>query len=156
MKHWREFAVLRQWQLLSPGRRMLLKAALWGLTLIVICQLLWLPGQVRLQQAERDLAREHELGAQLQRIMQGPPRSSTPVEVHTPAGLNERAKAAGLHITSLEARSGQVDVSLEGAAAAVLAWLHLLEKEGGKPLSLQLQAEGELLQARFVMLLAEA
>jgi general secretion pathway protein M len=38
----------------------------------------------------------------------------------------------------------------------VLAWLHLLEQEGGKPLSLQLQAEGELLQARFVMMLAEA
>ncbi|POG02012.1 hypothetical protein BGP84_05155 [Pseudomonas putida] len=53
--------------------------------------------------------------------------------------------AAGLRITSLE-----------GAAAAVLAWLHLLEQEGGKPLSLQLQAEGELLQARFVMMLAEA
>ncbi|QHG67468.2 type II secretion system protein M [Pseudomonas putida] len=133
-----------------------MKAASWGLTLIVIGQLLWLPGQARLQQAERDLAREHEVRVQLQRIVQGPPWSSIPVEVLTPAGLNERAKAAGLRITSLEARSGQVDVSLEGAAAAVLAWLHVLEQDGGKPLTLQLQAEGELIQARFVMILAEA
>lgn len=156
MKYWRETALVRQWQQLSPNRRTQLKVALWGLTLIAICQLLWVPGQARLKQAERDLAREHELGAQLQRVVQGPPRSPTTVEVQTPAGLNERAKAAGLRITSLEARSGQVDISLEGAAAAVLAWLHLLEQEGGKPLNLQLQAEGELLQARFVMMLAEA
>ncbi|UTL91497.1 type II secretion system protein GspM [Pseudomonas fluorescens] len=156
MKYWRESALVRQWQQLSTSRRTLLKAASWGLSLIVIGQLLWLPGQARLQKAERDLAREHELSAQLQRIVQGPPRSSTSVEVQTPAGLNERAKAAGLRIISLEASSGQVDVSLEGGAVAVLAWLHRLEQEGGKPLSLQLQAEGELLQARFVMMLAEA
>ena len=156
MKSWRELAVIRQWQQLSPSRRTLLEAALWGLSVMVICQLLWLPGQARLHQAERDLAREHELGVQLQRIVQGPPRSSTPVEVLTPAGLNDRARAAGLRITSLEARSGQVDISLEGAAAAVLAWLHVLEQDGSKPLGLQLQAEGEQLQAHFVMPLAEA
>ena len=156
MKHWSNHALARQWQQITPGRRSLLSAALWGLALMVVWQLFWLPGQVRLQQAAQELAREHELGAKLQRIVQGPPRSASTVELLTPAGLNERAKAAGIHISGLEARAGQVDVSLEGAAVAVLAWLHVLEHEGGRALSIQLQVEGDLLQARIVMARPEA
>lgn len=92
----------------------------------------------------------------MQRIVQGPRRSTDTVELLTPAVLNERAKAAGVHIVSLEAKAAQVDVGLEGPVAAVLAWLHVLEQDGGEALNIQLQAEGELLQARLVMALPEA
>ncbi|MFK0094397.1 hypothetical protein [Pseudomonas sp. NPDC090592] len=156
MKHLNEHTWVRQWKEIPAGRRALLNAACWGLLLIVICQFLWLPGQARMQQAEQALAREHELAATLQRIVQGPRRSPGTVELLTPAGLNERAKAAGIHIVSLEAKAGQVDVSLEGPVATVLAWLHGLEHDGGEALNIQLQAEGELLQARLVMALPEA
>ncbi|PRN05141.1 hypothetical protein A0O30_10115 [Pseudomonas sp. LLC-1] len=156
MKNLNEHAWVRQWKEIPAGRRALLSAAFWGLLSIVICQLLWLPGQARMQQAEHALAREHELAATLQRIVQGPRRSPGAVELLTPAGLNERAKAAGVHIVSLEAKAGQVDVGLEGPVAAVLAWLHVLEHDGGEALNIQLQAEGELLQARLVMALPKA
>ncbi|AYG47078.1 hypothetical protein DV532_23405 [Pseudomonas sp. Leaf58] len=146
---------LWQWQQLTPGRQALVKVALWGGAVMMICQLFWLPGQARMQQAEELLTRERELGAQLQRMVQGPPRSQSATELLTPARLNERARAAGIRVAGLEAKAGQVDVSLEGPVAAVLAWLHALEQEGGKMLSIQLQVEGELLQARFALVLAE-
>ena len=156
MKLLNDHAWGRQWRQIPAGRRVLLNVALWGLLLMVISQLLWLPGQARMQQAEQALAREHELGAKLQRIVQGPPRSPGNVELLTPAGLNERAKAAGIRVVSLEAKAGQVAVGLEGSAGAVLAWLHALEHEGGHVLNVQLQAQGELLQAHLVMALSEA
>lgn len=148
-------AMVRQWQQLTPGRQALVKVALFGGAVMVICQLLWLPGQARLQQAEQLFTREAERGAQLQRMVQGPPRSQSATELLTPARLNERARAAGIRVAGLEAKAGQVDVSLEGPVAAVLAWLHALEQEGGKMLSIQLQVKGELLQARFALVLAE-
>lgn len=156
MKRWNDNVLVREWQQMAPRRRALLKMALWGVALVMTCQMLWLPGQVRLQQAEQALERERELGAQLQRIVQGPPRSQSTAELLTPGRLNERARAAGIRVASLEAKAGQVDVSLEGPVGAVLAWLHVLEEESGKMLGLQLQVEGEQLQARVAMALAEA
>jgi general secretion pathway protein M len=156
MKHWIDQAWRRQWQQIAPGRRALLTVALWGVTLVVICQWLWLPGQARVQQAERELVREHELSSRVQRIVQGPARSQNVAQRLTPARLNERARLAGLHVASLEAKAGQVDISLDGPAAAVLAWLHELEREGGEVISIHLQVEGERLQARFALTLIEA
>lgn len=65
MKNLNEHAWVRQWKEIPAGRRALMSAALWGLLLIVICQLLWLPGQARMQQAEQALAREHEPGGHI-------------------------------------------------------------------------------------------
>lgn len=156
MNRWSEHALVRQWQQITPGRRGLLKVALWSVALMLVGQLLWLPGQARVQQAERELMRERELAARLLRIVQGPVRSQSSAELLTPARLNDRARVVGIRVASLEAKAGQVDVSLEGPVGAVLAWLHALEQEGGKVLSIQLHIEGELLRARFAMELAEA
>ncbi len=156
MKPWSDHALVRQWQQLTTGRRALLKAALWGCGLLVIHQLLWLPGQARLLQAERSLVAERETAARLQRIMQGPPHQQGVSARLTPAGLSERARDAGIHVAGLEARAGQVDISLEGPVATVLPWLHQLEREGGRVLGIQLQVEGQLLLARLVVELAES
>lgn len=155
MKPWSDHALVRQWQQLTAGRRASLKAALWGCGLLVIHQLLWLPGQARLLQAERSLVAERETAARLQRIMHGPQQQGVSVRL-TPAGLSECARDAGIHVAGLEARAGQVDISLEGPVATVLPWLHQLEREGGRMLGIQLQVEGQLLHARLVVELAES
>lgn len=155
MKPWSDHTLVRQWQQISSARRVLLQVGLWACGLLVIHQLLWLPGQARLQQAERNLVAEYEQGANLRRLMQGPPRSDGATPRLTPATLIERAKAAGIRINSLQAKAGQLDVSLEGPATQVLPWLHQLERDGGRVRGIQLQAQGELLHARLVLELAD-
>ncbi|MFK3817532.1 hypothetical protein ACI2KG_13125 [Pseudomonas sp. NPDC089407] len=129
--------------------------SLWSLAMVVLWQIAWVPGNQRLQQAE--LAHEHELklAGHLQRVSTGPAMVREAVKVLTPAGLNERALAAGLRINGLQARAGQVDVSLEGEPAPLLGWLHTLELDGAQVRSLQLQVVDEQLQAQLGLALPE-
>lgn len=151
MKRWENHALARQWQQLPAGRRTLLKVALWGLALVLVWQFAWLPAHARLQEAERKLAREHELGVLLQRVTRAPVRADGVAQRLTPGSLSESARLVGISVTGLETRAGQVDISLQGPPAAVLSWLHSLEQEAGELSSIQLHTEGERLQARFVM-----
>ncbi|MFF5863663.1 type II secretion system protein GspM [Pseudomonas sp. NPDC012596] len=151
MKRWADHALARQWQQVPAGRKALLKAALWGLALVLVWQLAWLPAQARLQEAERKLTREHEIGVLLQRVTRAPVRVGGVARRTTPASLSESARLVGISVTGLQTRAGQVDISLQGPPAAVLSWLHSLEQEVEQLSNIQLQREGEALQARFVM-----
>ena len=95
------------------------------------------------------------LAALLKRVTQRQPQSAGTSEPLTPASLSERARLAGLHVAGLEAREGQLEVSLQGPPAAVLSWLHALERDGGQVQRLQLQAVDEQLQVQLAMALAE-
>ena len=156
MMRWFKQAWLRQWQSLPGARRSVIRAALWSLALVVLWQVAWEPGKQRLQQAELDHARALALAGHLQRVSAGPAMARDAVRTLTPAGLNERAQAAGLRVTGLQARAAQVDVSLEGEPAKLLAWLHALERDGAQIRSLQLQVVGEQLQTQLVLELDEA
>ncbi|UBM25045.1 type II secretion system protein M [Pseudomonas sp. p1(2021b)] len=156
MMQWREHALVRQWRQIPGERRMTIAIALWALALVALWQLAWVPGQARLQQAEQALAREQALAAHLQRVSAGPARKQEAVQVLTPARLSERAQAAGVRIIGLEARAQQVDVSFEGSPAVMFAWLHALEREGGRVRDMQLQVMDDQLQARVSLELDEA
>ncbi|HGY9623825.1 type II secretion system protein GspM [Pseudomonas putida] len=155
MMQWREHALVRQWREIPDERRMTIVITLWALALVALWQLAWVPGQARLQQAEQALAREQALAAHLQRVSAGPARAQEIVQALTPARLSERAQAAGVRIIGLEIRAQQVEVSLEGSPALVFAWLHSLEREGGRVREMQLQVIGEQLQARVGLELEE-
>ncbi|MBF8721127.1 type II secretion system protein GspM [Pseudomonas guariconensis] len=156
MMQWKEHALVRQWRLISGERRRVIVAALWALTLVAAWQLAWEPGQARLQQAGQALAREQALADHLQRVSAGPARMQEAWPVLTPARLSERAQAAGVRITGLETRAQQVDVSFEGSPAVMFAWLHALEREGGRVRDMQLQVMDDQLQARVSLELDEA
>lgn len=155
MKRWHDHALTRQWQQLPGGRRTSLTVALWGLALLVVWQFAWLPAQAHLQAAERNFAREQELGVLLQRVMRAPVRSESVARRLTPASLSESARLANVSITGLESRAGQVQISLQGPPSAVLSWLHALDRDAGQLRDIQLQAEGEWLQARFAVVLPD-
>lgn len=151
MMRWFGQAWLRQWQSIPGARRGVIVATLWSLALVVLWQVAWSPGKQRLQQAELDHARALELAGHLQRVSAGPAMALDAVQALTPAGLNERALAAGLRITGLQTHAAQVDVSLEGEPAKLLVWLHALERDGVQFRSLQLQVIGEQLQAQLAL-----
>lgn len=153
---WIGQALIGQWQSIPGDRRAVIMAALWSLAMVVLWQFAWVPGKQRSQQAELAHAHELKLGGHLQRVSTGPALAGEAVTVLTPAVLNQRALAAGLQITGLQARAGQVDVSLEGEPAPLLGWLHALELDGAQVRSLQLQVVGERLQAQLGLALDEA
>ncbi len=124
--------------------------------MVVLWQFAWVPGKQRSQQAELAHAHELKLSGHLQRVSTGPALAGEAVTVLTPAVLNQRALVADLQITGLQARAGQVDVSLEGEPAPLLGWLHALELDGAQVRSLQLQVVGEQLQAQLGLALDEA
>lgn len=153
---WIEQALIGQWQSIPGDRRAVIMAALWSLAMVVLWQFAWVPGKQRLQQAELAHAHELKLSGHLQRVSTGPALAGEAVTVLTPSVLNERALAAGLQIAGLQARAGQVEVSLEGEPAPLLGWLHALELDGAQVRSLQLQVVGERLQAQLGLALDEA
>lgn len=124
--------------------------------MVALWQFVWVPGKHRFQQAELAHAHELKITGHLQRVSAGPAMARKAVKVLTPAGLNERALAAGLRIIGLQARAGQVDFSLEGEPEPLLAWLHALERDGAQIRSLQLHVAGEQLQAQLGLALDEA
>ncbi|SPO57955.1 conserved protein of unknown function [Pseudomonas sp. JV551A1] len=153
---WFEQAWLAQWQSIPGSRRGAILITLWGSALLVLWQLVWVSSQQRLQQAQAAYAHELQLAGQLQRVSTGPAMARETLTVLTPAGLNERALAAGLQIIGLQAKAGQVDISLEGEPAPLLGWLHALEHDGAQVRNLQLQKVGEQLQAQLGLALDEA
>ncbi|MCE5975620.1 type II secretion system protein GspM [Pseudomonas sp. JR33AA] len=155
MKRLNGKALVHQWQQLPAHRRTILTLVLWAVGLVVVWQLAWLPSQTRLRNADTRLAQEHELAALLKRVTQRQPQSAGTSEPFTPASLSERARLAGLQVAGLEARDGQLDVNLQGPPAAVLGWLHGLERDGGQVQRLQLQVVDEQLQVYLVMALTE-
>ncbi|WP_367394309.1 hypothetical protein [Pseudomonas sp. X4] len=124
--------------------------------MVVLWQFACVPGKQRSQQAELAHAHELKLSGHLQRVSTGPALAGEAVTVLTPSVLNERALAAGLQIAGLQARAGQVEVSLEGEPAPLLGWLHALELDGAQVRSLQLQVVGARLQAQLGLALDEA
>ncbi|WP_323601492.1 type II secretion system protein GspM [Pseudomonas putida] len=155
MKRLNKKALAQQWQQIPAARRTILTLALWAVGLLIVWQLAWLPSQIRLRNAEAHLVQEQALAALLKRVTQRQPQSADTSEPLTPASLSERARLAGLHVAGLEAREGQLEVSLQGPPAAVLSWLHALERDGGQAQRLQLQAVDEQLQVQLAMALAE-
>ena len=148
MKRRFEQALARQWQTLPATRRALIRVTLWGVAMLVLWQLAWVPGKQRLLQAE--------LAGQLQQVASAPVGGRKAVRALTPAALNERALAAGLRVVGLQARATQLDVSLEGQPTAVLSWLHTLERDGAQLRSVQLQVTGAQLQVQLALELDEA
>lgn len=153
---WIGQALIDQWQSIPGDRRAVILAALWSLAMVVLWQFAWVPGKQRSQQAELAHAHELKLSGHLQRVSTGPALAGEAVTVLTPSVLNERALAAGLQIAGLQARAGQVEVSLEGEPAPLLGWLHALELDGAQVRSLQLQVVGARLQAQLGLALDEA
>jgi len=132
-----------------PARqKALIAAASWALAFVAAWQLVWLPTQARLYQAEQGLERERELAAYLQRVSRVPATTPALPAALSLARLNERAQAAGLQVTGLETKGQQVEMSLEGPPGPLLAWLQALELDGGRIRTMQLQVVGEHLQAR--------
>jgi len=156
MKHRFEQALVRQWQTLPATRRALIRATLWGVAMLALWQLAWLPGKQRMLQAELAHVQALELAGQLQQVASAPVGGREAVRALTPAALNERALAAGLRVVGLQARANQLDVSLEGQPTAVLSWLHTLERDGAQLRSVQLQVTGAQLQVQLALELDEA
>lgn len=72
MKRRFEQALARQWQTLPATRRALIRVTLWGVAMLVLWQLAWVPGKQRLLQAELARGQALELAGQLQQVASAP------------------------------------------------------------------------------------
>lgn len=139
----------REWQETPPSRRMALKAAAWGLALVVVWQGLWLPGQQRLEKAGAQLHQERLLAQRLLHL------SGTRGPVHQPrlaltvARLGEWAQGSNLLVIDLQSSGQQVAMTVQGAPKTLIGWIQALEQGGAKLHEIRLQAVDDQLQARI-------
>ena len=68
------------------------------------------------------------------------------------AWLNSSAIAAGLTVQSLDFNLEHIQFSARGDGGAVVQWLHRLEQQGGKIVSLSLQRIEQALEVRISLL----
>lgn len=108
---------------------------------------------MRVQKAQQELAHQEMVRQQLQQLPSAPNRQPANAQPLTAASLSEQAQRAGLQIQALESRAGRIEVSLEGPSEIVFGWLHELERDQGRLLDLQLQPQGERLQAEVALAL---
>ena len=124
----------------------------WLMVLVGLGCFVWLPGQQRLAEAERQVAEVQRLSRQARQLT---PLATTAVERPvSAANLNERAQAAGLRILNVEVQADELSLDLAGEGAALMQWLHDLEWDGARLSTLQLQPEGEALHAHMTLHLA--
>ncbi|WP_322365536.1 type II secretion system protein GspM [Pseudomonas sp. Teo4] len=145
--------MVAQWRRVPAYRQRLLQAMGWLLVASTVWHFTWAPGQMRVQELQQALAHQEVIKQQLQRLPSAPNRQPASAQTLTAASLSERAQRAGLQVQALEARAGRIEVSIEGPSEIVFAWLHELERDEARFLDLQLQAQGERLQAQLALAL---
>lgn len=137
----RGFAALRK----MPGRRL----SVLGLLLLAVLIGLGVrtAGLERLALAERAYAQQVSL-AQAIGSVQANAVAPSATQFST-AWLNSSAIAAGLSVQGLDFNLEHIQFSARGDGPAVVQWLHRLEQEGGKIVSLSLERIGQALEVRM-------
>ena len=145
----------REWRQIPASRRMVIKAAAWGLALVVVWQGVWLPGQQRLEQAAARLHQERVLARHLLSLSGTSAAAQHPGPGLTAARLSERAQTGNVQIVDLHSNGEQIAMSVEGSPQTVMGWVHGLEQDGAQLSEIRLQVVDDQLQARIGLVLDE-
>lgn len=131
------------------GRRLLLVGVVLMLALLM-WRGVWGVGRERLAFAEHAYEQQVVLAKAIvsAQAAAAPPETS----LFSVAWLNSSAIAAGLTVQSLDFNLEHIQFSARGDGGAVVQWLHRLEQQGGKIVSLSLQRIEQALEVRISLL----